>query len=814
MDFLKKIVILCCLMLSTTAFAVDYQVKGEVVDSIGEGEMYATVRVFSLPDTIKPVAMCVTDEEGMFSQALSKSGKYRLTINSVGRHELVRNFSVEASNPIADLGTMVMRDDSETLGEVTVRAQRPLVTKDIDRIGYDVQADESSKTSSIIEMLRKVPMVNVDAQNNITVKGSTSFKVYKNGRPNNSFTNNPKEVLSAIPASMIKRIEVITEPGAKYDAEGVGAILNIVTNDDTAIKGVMGNVSAQINSLGCPQGSLWLSSQIDKVTMSAYAGGQYLNSKLTDSETFTHYDYKESGSTMDYISKGTNKGGLTWFGVDASYEPDTLNLFNLSFNGYWHDLDVPGSTSTIMTAADGSTMYSYNSKYFYPQSYLDFTGNISYQRSTHRKGETFNLSYLVSTTDQDRDQSQEYFDMVNMPVNYTGTHSVFDLKFIEHTFQADWTRPFGKIHTLDVGAKYIYRDNHSTTTNEYIGVGETFSDFSHITQVLAGYGEYRLRLGRWSAKAGIRYEYSYLKADFKDGSQPGFSQNLNDWVPSAAISWQANDANSFTFNYATRINRPGISYLNPAVEEGVSSTSQGNPDLASARHNSLKLTYMYIKPLFNLNLSANYEFSNDMIAAYKTVESIDGVDHIFSTYGNVGDRRHFFVNANMQWSLTPKTQFVLNGMASWSQYKVDRQGLSLARWGWGGFARLSHQLPWKLRAELAGGKNQVYVNDVYSYTEPKTNSGWNYYLSLQRSFLKEDRLSVSVYVLNPFGSKINSTYQYYVNGDYTGYSDTRMLNIGKMAMLRVAYRFGSVNAQVKKTSKSISNDDIIGRKIE
>lgn len=807
------LVVLGLIISYTTAHATDYGVKVMVVDSLGESEMFATVRLFNDLDTIKPIYVGVTDENGLFDYKINKAGRYQLKIQSTGKNELVNPFSVDDATPIADLGTLVMQDNAEVLGEVTVMAQRPLVTKDIDRIGYDVQADESSKTSSIIEMLRKVPMVNVDAQNNITVKGSTSFKVYKNGRPNNSFTNNPKEVLSAIPASMIKRIEVITEPGAKYDAEGVGAILNIVTLENTSIKGVMGNVSAQINSLGCPQGSLWLSSQIDKVTMSAYAGGQYLNSKLTDSETFTHYDYKESGSTMDYISKGTNKGGFTWFGVDASWEPDTLNLFNLSFNGYWHDFDVPGSTSTIMTAADGSKMYSYNSKYFYPQSYLDFTGNISYQRSTHRKGETFNLSYLVSTTDQDRDQSQEYFDMVNMPVNYTGTHSVFDLKFIEHTIQADWTRPFGKIHTLDVGAKYIYRDNHSTTTNEYIGVGETFSDFSHITQVLAGYGEYRLRLGRWSAKAGIRYEYSYLKADFKDGSQPGFSQNLNDWVPSAAISWQANDANSFTFNYATRINRPGISYLNPAIEEGPNSTSQGNPDLASARHNSLKLTYMYIKPLFNLNLSANYEFSNDMIAAYKTVESIDGVDHIFSTYGNVGDRRQFYVNANLQWTITPKTQFVLNGMASWTQYKVESQGLSLARWGWGGFARLSQQLPWKLRAELAGGKNQVYVNDVYSYTEPKTNSGWNYYLSLQRSFLKEDRLSVSVYVLNPFGSKVNSTYQYYVNGDYTGYSDTRMLNVGKMAMLRVAYRFGSVNAQVKKTAKSISNDDIIGRKL-
>jgi hypothetical protein len=101
---------------------------------------------------------------------------------------------------------------------------------------------------------------------------------------------------------------------------------------------------------------------------------------------------------MDNTSKGYYKGWGTWFGVDASWEPDTLNLFNLSFNGYWHDLDAPGTTSTSMTAQDGSPLYSYKSKYFYPQSYLDFTGNIGYQRSTRHKGETFNISYLVSTT--------------------------------------------------------------------------------------------------------------------------------------------------------------------------------------------------------------------------------------------------------------------------------------------------------------------------------------------------------------------------------------------------------------------------------
>ena len=809
MKYFKTLILLCCLSLSTMAFAIEYQVKGVVVDSLGEGEVYATVRVYSLPDTIKPIGISVTNEEGAFSQTLKSGGEYLLTVSSVGRHELEREFSVNNTTPIADLGKLVMKDNSEMLGEVTVLAQRPLVTKDIDRIGYDVQADESSKTSTIIEMLRKVPMVNVDAQNNITVKGSSNFKVYKNGRPNNSFSSNPKEVLSAIPASMIKRIEVITEPGAKYDAEGVGAILNIVTNDDTAIKGVMGNVSAQINQLGAPQGSLWLSSQIDKVTISAYAGSYYMNKDISESETTTHYEYKGSGAIMDQVSKGCYKGSGTWFGADASWEPDTLNLFNLSFNGYLHSLKVPGSISTMMTAADGSPMYSYKSTYSYPQSYLDFTGHISYQRSTHRKGEAFNFSYLVSTTDQNRDQTEEYSDMVNMPVDYTGTHSEFDLKFIEHTFQADWTRPLGKIHTFDVGAKYILRDNHSTTTNEYIGAGTTFSDFTHLTQVLAGYGEYRLRLGRWSAKAGIRYEYSHLKADFKDGSQPGFSQSLNDWVPSAALSWQANDANSFTFNYATRINRPGISYLNPAIEEGVNSTSYGNPDLSSARHNSFKMTYMLIKPKFNLNLSANYEFSNNGIVSYVT--AID--NHIYSTYENVGRNNSLFFDANMQWSLTPKTQLNIYGSVYRMEYEIKEQGLRQARWQWGAQARLTQQLPWKLRFEVAGGRNSGNVNNVYSYTENISNNGWNYYLSLQRSFLKEDRLTVSVFALNPIGQSSQVSRQYFVNGDYTGYSDTKMMNIGKMAMLRVAYRFGSVNAQVKKTQKTISNDDIIGRKL-
>ena len=139
------------------------------------------------------------------------------------------------------------RNDSlmweKLLSGVTIKAQRQLIKTEIDRIGYDVQADEDSKTENVLEMLKKVPMVSIDAQENILVKGNSNFKIYKNGHPDPSLTKNAKEILRAMPASMVKRIEVITDPGAKEDAEGVNAILNIVMTEGSKLGGVTGSVT-------------------------------------------------------------------------------------------------------------------------------------------------------------------------------------------------------------------------------------------------------------------------------------------------------------------------------------------------------------------------------------------------------------------------------------------------------------------------------------------------------------------------------------------------------------------------------------------
>lgn len=229
------ICILVCLT-TATVFAQKqgglYSVKGTLVDSLlNESEPYATVRISSAANPDEKVKLSVTDEKGRFNEKLSEPGDYVITLSSVGKNTVKRNFTLSTSNKSVDLGTIFTSEATEMLKGVEVVAQKPLVKAEIDKITYSMEDDPDSKTNTTLEMLKKVPLVTVDGEDNIQVNGSSSFKVHVNGKPNTLMSNNPKEVLRSMPANSIKSIEVITEPGAKYDAEGIGGILNIITTD-------------------------------------------------------------------------------------------------------------------------------------------------------------------------------------------------------------------------------------------------------------------------------------------------------------------------------------------------------------------------------------------------------------------------------------------------------------------------------------------------------------------------------------------------------------------------------------------------------
>ena len=477
---------------------------------------------------------------------------------------LIVMFSPAATTGLAQTDSTSVRNDSITwdkdLEGVTVKAQRQLIKQEIDRVGYDVQADEDSKTQTVLDMLRKVPMVTVDGEDNIKVKGNSSFKIYKNGHLDPSLTQNAKEILKSMPASMVKRIEVITDPGAREDAEGVNAILNIVMMDTKKMEGVMGSVTGTYSSLNLPSLGTYLATQFGKAIVSVDYGYNYMSKQATKNDGYIERTYVNSGNTQIVNTEGSNPGYVHYVDLNASYDIDTLNLLSASLGGYFYKVNVQGSSDVAMMNNGGSQLYRYTENYYMPgYSHHSWDGRLDYQHKTRRKGEMFTLSYMLALTRQHTEEETTYSDMQNFPYSYNGFLENAKERFTEHTFQADYVRPLWEGHKLEVGAKYIYRQNNSDNSQRFYDetMSTTSTLFDHNTQIAAAYADYMYNKDKWSARAGLRYEYSYMKGQHPDGKAQDFGKYLNDWVPQASVKYQIDDRQSLKLAYTTSITRPG-----------------------------------------------------------------------------------------------------------------------------------------------------------------------------------------------------------------------------------------------------------------
>jgi len=408
---------------------------------------------------------------------------------------------------------------------------------------------------------------------------------------------------------------------------------------------------------------------------------------------------------------------------------------------------------------------------------------------------------MLALTRQHTDQENTYDDLVSVPFAYTNSLQTERERFTEHTLQADWLRPLGKGHQIEIGAKYIDRNNNSHNTQDFRGSLPTTDDrFEHTTRVLAGYADYIYNADKWSARAGLRYEYSYMRGSYPDGTSAAFSHRLNDWVPQASLKYQLTPSQSLKLNYSTSINRPGISYLNPAVSTSPNVVHQGNPLLKSSHSQSLSLIYMYIGRRLTLQLAPSYRFSDGGIAAIQTAQG----DVRYLTYDNVQRYRRFSFEQYVQWKPFDGTTLVVNNNLRYEHYA--NPNLDYRNYGWSDnyYANLSQQLPWKLKLNLAAyGKIGHSPSSIY-YVQ---HSYYGYYASLQRSFLKGDRLTVRLGANNPFNNHMTSSAET-VNGDYRDRQTS--WNHGRSFSLSLTWRFGSLKACVKKAEHSIENDDVVG----
>ena len=555
---IKWTVLLWMLMISGLLAAqntanTSFQVKGILLDSLTrEGEPYATIKIVKKEAPAKALKMLVTDMKGQFQERVPGTGNFVMTITSVGRTPIVKDFSVKAGEKLVDFGTLYIVDASNELGQVEVVAQKPLVKADIDKIEYNVQDDPDAQSNSVLEMLRKVPLVTVDGEDNIQVNGSSSFKVYVNGKPNNMMSNNPTEVLKSMPANSIKHIEVITNPGPKYDAEGVGGILNIVTVG-SGLEGYTATFSANVSNRGAGGGAFG-TIKSGKLTVSGRYNYNYNDQPRNYSSGSQHVTPEavtENSSNLDYDGSNKGHGSFQSGSMEASYEIDTLRLVTMSFGLWGGGNKSNGSTDYIATfpeSMNAAPIYSYSAFNRSKSSWYSIDGGVDYQRLFKVKDRMLTFSYKINTRPQTSDSYTEYEidngynpDWADYLNRLKNLHNDGEQNTTEHTFQADYTTPIGKLHTLEAGAKYILRNNSSEDdrfdaddTGKYEYNKDQSSHYKHLNDIIAAYLGYGLKVKRLSGRLGLRYEHTIQDVKYLVGRGEDFTKNFDDVVPSAS----------------------------------------------------------------------------------------------------------------------------------------------------------------------------------------------------------------------------------------------------------------------------------------
>jgi outer membrane receptor protein involved in Fe transport len=807
--------ILCIALVTTTNLQAQkssnkpFTVKGELVDSITkEGEPYATIRIFTPSNQKKAVYAAVTQTNGKFNETLKEAGKYIIHFSSVGKNTVIRTFSVSDEHPIANLGTLLISESAEMLKGVEIVAQKPLVTAEIDKVTYSIEDDPDSKTNTTLEMLRKVPLVTIDGEDNIKVNGSSSFKVHVNGKPNSLMSNNPKDVLKSLPANSVKSIEVITEPGAKYDADGIGGILNIITVSRT-LEGYTVSLNAGANNRGY-NASGYGTVKLGKFTVTGNYSFSHNESPASyndsEREDFTSEEFKYLLQNSRYKGESNFQYGS----MEGSYEIDTLNLITFSMYLMGSGNESNGLGSTRMLNAQREHAYSYNLLSRSNSDWKHVNATLDYQRSFKKKGEYFTFSYRYGTSPNERESHTDYEDIKDYPYDTSFLYNQFynsDARTDEHIFQLDYTNPINKKHSIDFGGKYILRNNQNesmymkqNTSGDYYEENRPESDYQQTHNILAAYFDYMVKTKKLSGKMGVRYEHTFEDVKYANMPEGNYSAEFDNLVPSLRLGYQLAPSKMLSVSYQMRIARPDINLLNPFRNtSNPTSVSYGNPDLDPAKSHRLGITLNSFSAKFSTNINFNYRFVNNSIQGYTFMK--DGIQH--HTYDNIGSSQVTSLSLWMNWNPGNKTRISVNASGDYNDYKSKSNQLDAKNHGFSGNLGLNFQqtLPWELRFSVNGGCSSPYIS-----LQGKGSSYSYYGFSLNRSFLKNKRLTVSLHTSNIFQ-------KYRISESKTLTSTFFSRNKSKYQQsyygLNVSWRFGELRASVKKTAKTISGEDIM-----
>jgi len=778
-------------------------IKGQVLDSLtSEVIAYATLNIAKKSNPDKPVKMLSTDTDGKFQIDVPGEGEFLLTSQYIGKSSLEVTFQITGKEKTIDLGKLLVHDNQE-LSEVVVTAVKPLVQVDLDKISYSIEDDPDSKTNNVLEMMKKVPMVTVDADDNIQLRGSSSYKIYLDGKPSNMITNNPGEILKSMPANMVKRIEVITDPGAKYDAEGVTGIINIITNKQP-MGGYTATLNAGANLRGYNLGG-YLTVKYGKFGLTGDYSYYNRNNPATSSSFSRESFYDDVNKYLKTGGSNSNYGHGQFGSGELSYEIDTLNLVSVALDLWNGNSNSKSGNISRMLDVNSNPIYEYgvnsNSKSTYGSSEM----NVNYQRTFNKKDELLTASYRLSLNPND----QSYNTQVDSVLNYhdPSQRSATNAETKEHTIQLDYTTPIAKIQTLEVGVKYIirisesnsYQDIFNSATNEWVPFDSYINQFHHEQDIFSVYGGYNVKYKNMGFKTGLRMEDTRLNVEFPLDETKNFDNGYFNWVPSATFSYQYKQVHNFRIGYNLRIYRPGIWNLNPYINNSdPKNIRYGNPNLNVEKSNNFNLNYGIFKPKFNLNANLYYHFVNNSIEQITTLEN----DVSKTTYENIGKEKNVGLYFYGNWNPITKLRIFANVSTGYTDIRAN-DGSDVKNSGFQEriFGGVQYNFPRDLTLSFNGGMMSPRIN------LQGNSSGYHFSsLSLNKSFLQK-KLTLSLSAMNVFEKYIpqssttqTSQFRTISNSSYFA----RNFRIG------ISYKFGEMKQQIQKVKRGISNDDSQG----
>ena len=804
----KAFIAAVVMMMSSTVMA-QTTVKGVLMDeTLGESEPFATVRVFKAGQKDKPVAMFLTKEDGKFSEQVKGKGKFDIVFSSVGKEDLLQ--TVELSNEgTLDLGTLYIKENATMLKGVEVVAQKPLVKMEVDKMSYNVAEDEDSKSNTVLDMLRKVPMVTVDGQDNITVNGSSSFKVYVDGMPNVMFSSNPSMVFKSMPATAVKSIEVMTNPGAKYDAEGAAGVLNIVMNKTAPAAGGMPSQSYNMNgyngtvraSAGNKQlgGSAFISGQQGKLSYSVNAMTSYNKPGNTTTEL---EQIQDNGISQLMTSSNDVKTPFTMGSLTLGYQLDEMSVINATAQINSMSMKSTGTTTTQMNGYDVAD-FSYDSSTDMKSSRTSFNGSLDYQHffnkeHTQSLGFTYQLSYNPATTESTNNFGGTRG--VGLP-DLSSRYSENDDKTINHIFQLDYTMPLGVGQTLSLGGKLQLHDATSESKYYLMGVYDpsTSSDYEYKNKILAGYGEYVGNYNKLGVKAGVRYEYTWQDVEYHLGNGSDFKTSYGSLVPTASMQYTLSQGSNLGLTYNMRISRPGITYLNPYVDKtNPIALTYGNPDLDVEKAHNISLVYNMFTPKLMVNLNLHHNFTDNAISQYSFYDS----DNLLNTtYGNVVQRHQTGLSAYVNYLLTPSTRLFMNGGLNYTDLRSDALNQSNSGWTANIMAGLQQTLPWDLKLSAFA------ITSTKNYTLQGWSGGFNILTASLSKSLFNDKLTLGVQGIMGLNKGGNLNIESNSRGqNFTSYTNVKVPIYG--VTFTVSYSFGNSKVRAKQHVSRVQNDFI------